>query len=842
MHTDPVRWARIEALLDAALDLPPGERHAHVIAACGDDADLARDVLALVDADARADGFLDTPTPERLGALLEGGADPDVAVATGRSIGAYRVTGVLGQGGMGVVYEAVRADGQFEQTVAIKVMRWAGTDAATRQRFLRERQILASLAHPHIARLLDGGVTDDGLPYFVMERVVPGTPVTQWCESRGLDVPARLALMLQACDAVQFAHRRLVVHRDLKPSNILVDQNGDVKLADFGIAKLLADDEAPFATRTDARPLTPAYAAPEQVTGGEITTATDVYGLGVVLYVALTGRLPYDVETTRATDWARAITDTAPLRPSLAVHEPRLRARLAGDLDRIVLKALEKEPSRRYVSIEALADDLRRHLDGRPVLAHEPSRWYRLRKFAGRNRALVGAAAALLLTLTVGLAATAWQARIARAQAARAEAVQQFLVSIFQQADPDRERGVELTAKQILANGTARIDTEFAAQPDVRVSLWDVVHELQSRLGDYRAMEEASRRQAEAAAQAFGTSSREYGHAMRQLANALLEVEQPAAAKAALEIAMPILARTAGERSDEMVEALTVAGGVALTEGRRADDIAAHRRALAIAGELYGVDSAEAARIENDLIVAIGSSPEALERSAHVSAVYGRAYGTESYLYTLARYNEGFQLYDAGRWSEALARFREVAPIQEKLLGATHPKTALTYRQLARVAAMEGDFTLARRMMDQAIAALSAQYGGRSTAVALAQGQLANVARLQGRYAEAIDAGRAALRTFDGTGDAESNRALILDSLGSAQRDAGDVSGAIATARAAVRISEGPDPRFLGQNLTLLGSALGAAGQWAEACVVLSRAIANLKDAHLDRTASARWR
>ena len=830
MEAGPERWARIEAVLDQALELPPADRGAHVARACTGDPGLERDVLALLEADARAGSFLTPLSGADVGALLgRPGADETPAAMVGHVVGAYRLTALIGEGGMGTVYDAERADGQFDQHVAVKLMKWSGATAEAQHRFLRERQILAGLAHPHIARLLDGGVTDDGVPYFVMERVVPGQALTTYCEEAALDVAERLHLLLQACDAVQYAHAALVVHRDLKPSNIVIDAAGAVKLLDFGIAKLLADDESPFVTRTDGRPMTPAFAAPEQVEGGPITIATDVYALGVVLYVVLTGRLPYDVGTGGVADWARAVLETAPRRPSAVVTEPRTVARLRGDLDCIVLKSLEKEPGRRYVSVDALATDIRRHLAGLPVEAHDASRWYRARKFVGRNRLLVGGVAATVVALAAGLGATAWQARIARAETRRAEAVQGFLVSVFQQADPDQAKGRELTAKAILDAGTDRIEREFAAQPDVRYALWDVVHDLYQKLGDYASGVTASRHQVEAALAAFGPDSFEHGRALRRLASALAEVEDTAAAAEPLARALPIIRRTAGDQSDEMIEGLNTQAIVLLADGKRQAGIDAHRRAAEIARMVYGPDTEATARVENDLVVALGDGDEALALAHHVSSVYRATHGGESYMYSIALYNEGNQLYTSGRWTDAARVFAELMPIQERLLGVQHTKTVLTYRQLARLAAASGDFDRARDLMGRALTALEAEFGASSVAVALAQGQLANIERMSGRYDAGVTVGQRAADTLRRSSDTPSNLALALNSLASTYLARGDAAPALTLAREAVTISEGSDQRWLGANLAQLGAALVAHRERAAAVPVLRRAIETLR-------------
>jgi non-specific serine/threonine protein kinase/serine/threonine-protein kinase len=346
----------------------------------------------------------------------------------GRRIGAYRILGEIGRGGMGVVYRAVRADDAFQKTVALKVVRGQGGWSDVEHRLERERHILARLQHPNIAAVFDGGTTEEGQPYLVME-LVEGRPITEYCAANALGTRARLEMVRAVCDAVQYAHRNLVVHRDLKPGNILVGDDGRPKLLDFGIAKLLAagvdPDVAPTATMLPM--MTPEYASPEQVRGETVTTSSDIYSLGVVLYELLTGQRPYAVQTDSLEGIVRAVCDSAPPLPSTVVGRgdaptrPALRGELRGDLDTIVLKALRKEPSRRYLTAQDLSEDIRRHLEGRPVLARADTLGYRVLKFTRRHKGAVAAAALVMMSLVGGIVATARQARIAEANRLRAE-------------------------------------------------------------------------------------------------------------------------------------------------------------------------------------------------------------------------------------------------------------------------------------------------------------------------------------------------------------------------------------------------------------------------------------
>jgi tetratricopeptide (TPR) repeat protein/predicted Ser/Thr protein kinase len=412
------RWKQIEAVFQQALELPAGERPAFFDKTCNGDEELRREVESLLDAHAGAGNFLDR---QSLFFSAEELHDNGPAVAPGQMIGPYRVVREIGRGGMGAVYLAERADEQYQKQVAIKLIkRGMDTDAVLRH-FRNERQILAGFDHPNIARLFDGGTTADGLPYFVME-YVEGLPLDEYCNAHALDVAERLKLFREVCAAVSYAHRHLVVHRDIKRSNILVTSEGVPKLLDFGIAKILqrGDGAEPLATMTGLRPMTPEYASPEQMRGEPVTTASDVYSLGVVLYELLTGTSPYRFTRYTPRDIERAITEQLPAKPSTAIA--RNQKSLRGDLDNIVLMALRKEPARRYQSVEQFSEDIRRHLQARPVLARQDTLGYRAAKFVRRNRAATLAATLVFLALLAGIIATTWQARRAREQEAAAKA------------------------------------------------------------------------------------------------------------------------------------------------------------------------------------------------------------------------------------------------------------------------------------------------------------------------------------------------------------------------------------------------------------------------------------
>ena len=414
------RWERIKAVFQDTFERDPADRTAALDAACGADATLREAVERLLQAHASSADFLAAlPLAANFPSV-----DEETAEAPPPSrIGPYRIERELGRGGMGTVYLAERDEAGLHKTVAIKVVRRGMDTEVVLRRFKTERQILAALEHPGIARFYDGGTTEDGLPYFVME-YVPGQNLLTYCDGRRLSIAERVRLFRRVCSAVQFAHQGLVVHRDLKPSNILVTPEGEPRLLDFGIAKLLtpqgAGDEGDEATATLFRIMTPEYASPEQVRGERVTTASDVYSLGVILYELLSGHRPYRVTSRQAAEVERAVSEQEVPAPSATVSRP-LRRELRGDLDTIVLTALQKDAGRRYATAAELADDLGRYLEGRPVHA-QADRWsYRASKFVRRHRLAVAAATVAIVSLLSGLGVALWQARVARAERALAQ-------------------------------------------------------------------------------------------------------------------------------------------------------------------------------------------------------------------------------------------------------------------------------------------------------------------------------------------------------------------------------------------------------------------------------------
>lgn len=543
------RLRRLREWFEAAAALPEAERDGWLRSCIPEEADLA--TLRRMLAEDRNDGFLDQTLSGRLATFAP--AELATVQLIGRRIGAFRIERELGRGGMAAVFLGRRVEGDFEQLVAIKLLRRGLYSPTEQQLFFRERRLLAALDHPNVARLIDGGVTDAGIPYLVME-YIDGIAITQFADEHWLDVPSRLRLVLRACRAVEAAHRSLIVHRDIKPSNILVMGDGTVKLLDFGIAKMLEDDNPEATAATGV--FTPAYAAPEQVGGGAITTATDVYALGVLLHELLIGKRP-DGSGRRPSVLAASPFDLPPAHS----HSPKQLGRLLrGDIDNIVLKALETDTGRRYPSAGALADDIERQLDGRTVEAHPPSGWYVARKFFQRHRGGVTATAAFVLGTFAALAFALWQAGVARREASRAEqqariatSAQGFLVDIFnantgRQNDPAKARNT--TARELLELGAQKIDGEMHDAPSAKLHMLMLLGQLHGHLGLDEESAVLYRKAVALAQKTYGEYAPEVFDAQINLAGELHSASSDEAASQVLEQAQRLLEHNRDESSD----------------------------------------------------------------------------------------------------------------------------------------------------------------------------------------------------------------------------------------------------------------------------------------------------
>lgn len=817
IHTD--RWLRVKAIFQEAVELPAEKRARFLDTACvGDDAgDIRASVEDLLGSDGDSMAFLEPPT---LSAVRDAIQEEERSSLIDTRIGAYRLVREIAAGGMGVVYLAERDDGQFEQRVAIKIIKRGMDTEELLRRFHNERQVLANLVHPYIARLLDGGATDDGRPFLVME-YVEGESLDSYCDRHSLTIRQRLELFLKVCEAVHFAHANLIVHRDLKPSNILVDQHGSPKLLDFGIAKLLDVDAGIDASVTvdRGRFMTPRYASPEQIRGDTVTTGSDVYSLGMILYELLTGHRAYDFggQSTRR-DLERIICEQLPVAPSTVVGRTerqtgatgefrlitpesvssvregrveRLRRRLAGDLDNVTLMALRKEPTRRYVTVENLASDIRNFLTGRPVVARPSSLGYTLSRFVGRNRGPVLAGCVIVLSLIVGMITTASESRRARhaeqsalSRFAASEEIVAFLLDVFETADPRESLDTEIDAVEILHRGAQRIRTELTDQPRVRATLMNAIGSAYRSVGELGAarplLEEAleiRRRElgdndleTAASYDRLGVLLRDLGEmeeAERLLRRGLeirdgrgdASVADRAASENNLGLTLKGLGRSAdavthlekaldmrrelyGEEHREVAACLGNLANIEYGRGNYEKAENMHRRTLAIRRRVLDARHPDIGQSLNNLAVTLraqGKSDEAAALYREALEFYRDVSGDSSGRTAQVMSHLASVLRDSGRNAEAMRLFHRALDIQLEVLGPGHPDAAMTRNHVAMLHLQNGRIAAAREQLEEALRAQREAYEGDHRHVAFTLSHFGQVAASAGRTAEALE-------------------------------------------------------------------------------------------------------
>jgi serine/threonine-protein kinase len=581
MNSD--RWSQLCEHFDAALALPRNERAAFVERVSANDPELRRELTSLLAASDAAPEFLERP-PELPGAPPGSGTlEPE------QRLGPWRVRRLIGRGGMGEVYEVARSDGQFEQRAALKLTHH--DTARFQDRFNAERQILARLDHPGIARLLDGGITPDGRPYAVME-FVEGELITRYCEMAGAGLAERIGLFLQVCDAVSHAHGHLIIHRDIKPGNVLVDLAGRARLLDFGIAKPLDTSVDAASAEMTAALLTPDYAAPEQLTGEPVTTATDVYALGILLFELLTGSRPRNLHGQPLANMVRSVLDAdlplASVAAAQARQTPVAPRELEGDLDAIIAKCVRREPRQRYATVNALKVDVERSMRGDPVQARADAGWYVFGRLLRRYRWATAAVATIILLLGAGIVVTTWQAGRATREANRAAVTRDFLISIFRESDPRiaRERAPgEITAKELLDQSVERIGIEFADDPETQLQLLGVASEIYGFWADEQRFDALIEQRKELARKHFGPTHPAYIESVTTDAWAAIYAQDYAGARQRLQEADRLI-REGGHDASLLRAQWWLAKGESLKAGDRAERMAALDRAVALYARL----------------------------------------------------------------------------------------------------------------------------------------------------------------------------------------------------------------------------------------------------------------
>ena len=821
------RWQRVEQVLDAALTSDPSSWSSVLDEKCSGDPELRAEVEALLAKLPQASGFLSTPPGSVAAALIEETTTSEQASFVGRRIGPYEIERELGRGGMSRVFLAHRADGEYEQQVAIKLLRPGLDSDLDLERLRGERQILAKLNHPNIARLLDGGVTPEGQPYLVLE-FVDGLPIDKYCGDRKLSVAGRLDLFATVADATQYAHRNLIVHRDLKPSNIFVTNDGTVKLLDFGLAKLLERQDtfsgAPT-TRTGHRWMTPEYAAPEQVLGESITTVTDVYQLGIVLYELLTGRLPFAVRDRNIHQLEEAVLRTEPPLPSSTDAANRT---LRGDLDAIVMKAIRKEPERRYESVAAMFDDVQRYRQGRPVLARPDSAAYRVGKFVRRHQAgvAVGVAAVALLA-AASIRERTLRAR-AETEASRAKAVQEYLVSVFDVADPFAPielRSGDVSARALLDRGASRLDSVLAGhsgnQAELRqvfgrvyanlglydqataqltrsleerrtlygprhVQVADAMDELGQTLTTRDKLDEAEPLLREAVAQRrefLGNQSPELAQSLDHLGILLRVRNNFAGADSALREALDIRRATLGPRAAQVAASLNSLGLVLFWKAKYAEAEPLYREALSIQDETIGTEHPLTAQTVQNLAQTLErqrklDEAETLYRRA--LAIKRKTLGDNHPSVTINLNNlGGFLLRERGKIDEAEAMTREALALDRKMFGENHENVAASLDNLATILREKAEFDEAERLYRQAYVVNEALFGRKHAKTALSLNNIGVILRMKGEPDKGVPWMRDAVAVYkDWLGEKHAYTLTVSNNLARTLREAGKAADA----------------------------------------------------------------
>ena len=793
---DPVVWAALNRLLDEALDLPAAERERWLEALPAEHAALKPRLRALLAHQAPAEAGPLQTLPKLQLTASEADAH-EAVVPAGGSVGPYRLLRLLAEGGMGAVYLAERADGMLSRPVALKLPHGAWARPGLAERMAREREILGSLNHPHIARLYDAGLASDGQPYLALE-YVEGRPIDAYAREQRLDLRSRLGLFLQVAQAVAHAHARLVVHRDLKPSNVLVTAEGQARLLDFGIAKLLEQGQARETelTRLSGRALTLAYASPEQIEGAPLSVASDVYSLGVVLYELLSEARPHRPARDSPGALEEAILRADPHRPSDVAKQPRFARALRGDLDTIVLKALKKDPEERYATVNAFAEDVERYLRGRPVLAQPDRSWYRFRRFVARNRLGVAAGTAVVLAILGGAGVAFWQARVALAEKRRAEEVKEFVISIFRDANPYGGSGQVPSAADLLKQARERID-RLETRPELRVELLNVVAASLLSLQETAAAEPV-------VAQALAEGRASLGPLHPQTLRAGVLSSQvhrfrgrTREMREELDRLLPALRDNPDALPQDLVYVLKQRAHLAIDDGRYPDAVAAAKQALAVALARLGDRNTDTVAAAITLATAYQYTKQPALGLEAARDAYRRALDVHQGQAKHPRVIEARQVYgralaEVGQPEPAVEQLTRAVQDASEVFGPASLMVGFFSQNLVPLLLEVGANAQALETGDRAVAILSqhADPGSYTLAAAIGHRGLARLAsRRAGAALEDLTRAQEAFGRSLGPEHARTistrvQRALALAYLGRTAEAAQDIAGALERQRA----------------------------------------------------------
>lgn len=862
------RWQRIDALFAEALEREPDERRVFLEEACPDPS-IREEVGRLLDAGAAADQLFSTRLEQMASPIWSevAGTLSDDLPGAGQRLGAYRIIRQLARGGMGTVFLAERDDGRYEQRVALKILHRSTDSEPAYARFLAERRILASLEHPGIARLLDGGETETGQPYLVME-YVDGEPIDRYCDTHRLTIEERLRLFIDVCHAVGYAHRNLIVHRDIKPSNVLVTADGHVKLLDFGIAKLLdegTDSSVTPQTRTGVWLLTPEYASPEQLRGEPVTTASDVYQLGLLLFDLVAGTPPFSVTGTMSpAEIERLVCETSPPTPSSLAQEAAVaaaRARdttpatlhrtLRGDLDTIALTALRKEPERRYESAMRLADDIERHLEHRPITARPETVRYRVRKYVRRNRgqALLGLVIALLIlgyTVTVTAQARLLRQQHAQTQleASRAEQVTELLAELFSSADPRQTDGEAPSVRDVLDRGAERIrsDDALTDQPAVRAHLAQLVGRIYRRISNYAEADAILRTAVDELTDAYGPDHERTAEAMATLAAVQANLGRFGEADSLYTHARNALERTEATQTTVFGQILNGLAEAHAALGDYEASAAHYEEAARVYAAVSGEDHPYTATVIGNwgqTLIRLGEL-EAAEDKLRESLRIRRVHHGERHpdiAYTLARL--GRLMNARGELERADSLLESAIAIQREVYDGDHTDIATALEDLARVREAMGDLVGAEAHARESLAISERMTGPESYAATTTASNLARILHGQGRHLEGAEIAERVLEIKRrDLGDEHPDITVLLYNLASMDHAGGRLDRAEAgyrdvVARDSARL--GGDHVEVAIDRGRLAAVLRDQGRLDEAEAVFRQALATLRrDVHED--------
>ena len=855
MASSPERWKQISDLFDELVELPVADRVERLGAIAAADRDLAGEVAALLKADDEASDLLDSDAISAVPEVLS--HDSDDAPVDGMA-GHYRLLSRLGEGGMGVVWLAERTDGAYEQKVAVKVLKRGMDTHAILRRFLQERRILARLHHRHIVRLIDGGMTADGRPFYVMDHV-DGVPITEFVVQQRLDLRARVRMLARIAAAVAYAHTQLIVHRDLKPSNVLVDADGEPRVLDFGIAKLIEESGEHTQTGTGHRVMSPAYAAPEQILGEPIGTPTDVHALGLMLCEVLLGQVPLHRRGATQAQLAveadrQSIERASTLAGRLSneriaelygrgVESRQLVRTLSGDLDLIIATALQREPARRYATAAALADDLQRWLEGRPIAARADSASYRLGKFVRRHRLGVAATVLVVLSLLGGLGAALWQAQLARNEAlradlergkaerelARSERVKDFILTLFREQDPvSRASAQARTPIALIRNGIAQVDASLAAEPELQAQLLKDLGEIQISLDDRAAARATLKRAWELQSSLSGPDSIASAEALAGYGDAVYAFGDIPKSEALLRDALAKLRQAGAGELPRAALAESSLANIELVAGRNKEAEKLARHGVDVFRATYGADDIRIASrlgVLGKVQQESGDYPGALVSYREALAIIARSNGEDHVRTAMLRTNVGDVLRVQRKYDEALAEYETALRVQRASLPADHVYLGGTLLRLGDLQRRVGNLDAADRLFVEAIAILGKTPSGQYAQALQTYGSLA---RARGQFDLAAQRYRKSFEAFRAsTGDsvytwltAMVEVSALTDAEKFAEADARGVEATAALARIA------PDDAY---NNTYAASVMGALrqaeGRHEEAIPLLRRSL-----------------